>query len=352
MRFKAHQTLLLFTLLLAFGPAAACGGSSGNSGAVPPPPPPPPPPPAETVPAKRAHHAIVYDEANARILITGGSSPFTGGQCCAFFNDLWAFDGTRWTALPSSGASMSGMRLAYDAQNRRVLSFGGFMNGGQIMPDLRVLHNNIWTALTPLTQMPAAESGFIYDSRRGRFVAFGGGSTNDRVNGDTWEFDGNAWTRVATGGPPARLGHVMVYDEQRGRIVVFGGISSVTQGVTPQVFRDLWEFDGSSWREITAPNGPSARSEAGAAYDTNRRVVIIYGGADATSSLGDLWSWNGTVWAKLGDPSPEGPEPRGMGYIAYDKRRDRVVLFGGRIAWPNDANDTWEWDGSRWTRVP
>jgi hypothetical protein len=28
------------------------------------------------------------------------------------------------------------------------------------------------------------------------------------------------------------------------------------------------------------------------------------------------------------------------------------VLFGGRIAWPNDANDTWEWDGTRWTQVP
>ena len=28
--------------------------------------------------------------------------------------------------------------------------------------------------------------------------------------------------------------------------------------------------------------------------------------------------------------------------------RERVVLFGGRLGWPNDANDTWEWDGSAW----
>jgi hypothetical protein len=32
-------------------------------------------------------------------------------------------------------------------------------------------------------------------------------------------------------------------------------------------------------------------------------------------------------------------------------RRDRVVLFGGRGEWPNDLNDTWEWDGTTWREV-
>ena len=54
-------------------------------------------------PPKRAHHALVYDEDRERVLLTGGSSPFDNGDCCAFFNDLWAFDGTRWMALPPSG---------------------------------------------------------------------------------------------------------------------------------------------------------------------------------------------------------------------------------------------------------
>jgi len=203
-----------------------------------------------------------------------------------------------------------------------------------------------------LTQMPATEPGFVYDSRRNRFVAFGGVGPNDHVNGDTWEFDGNAWTRVATGGPPARWGHVMVFDEQRGRTVVFGGIGASPHDVTPPILKDLWEFDGTAWREIIAPNGPSARGTAGATYDSRRQQVIVFGGSDANTSFGELWAWNGTTWSKIADPSPNGPEPRDMGYIAYDKRRDRVVLFGGRREWPNDLNDTWEWDGARWTRVP
>jgi hypothetical protein len=41
-----------------------------------------------------------------------------------------------------------------------------------------------------------------------------------------------------------------------------------------------------------------------------------------------------------------------MGYLAYDKQRDRIVLFGGRKGWPDgDLNDTWEWDGTSWRQV-
>jgi hypothetical protein len=39
-----------------------------------------------------------------------------------------------------------------------------------------------------------------------------------------------------------------------------------------------------------------------------------------------------------------------MGYMVYDKQRDRIVLFGRRKGWPNDCNDTWEWDGLSWEK--
>ena len=151
-------------------------------------------PAAGTVPPKRAHHAIVYDDAAGRVLVTGGSSPYENGNCCAMFNDLWAYDGTRWTALPPSGTHMSGMRLAYDSRAKRVVSIGGWI-GGQSKNDLRALERDMWTPLAPLTDMPAAEPGFVYDSRRDRFVAFGGSAARGQANGDTWAFDGTAWTK-------------------------------------------------------------------------------------------------------------------------------------------------------------
>lgn len=57
--------------------------------------------------------------------------------------------------------------------------------------------------------------------------------------------------------------------------------------------------------------------------------MILFGGGYDGGVYGDLWSWDGSSWRKLSD---SGPEPRVMGHVAYDKRRDRIVLFGGRRA--------------------
>jgi hypothetical protein len=37
--------------------------------------------------------------------------------------------------------------------------------------------------------------------------------------------------------------------------------------------------------------------------------------------------------------------------MVYDRRRSIVVLFGGRIRYPEDSAETWEWDGRRWTLI-
>lgn len=301
-------------------------------------------------PPRRAHHALVYDPVRERVLLTGGSSPHENGQCCAFFNDLWAFDGKRWTALPASGALMSGTRLAYDPHTRRVVSFGGY-SGGRSMADVRVLDGDEWRTIGVHPSMAAAEPGFVFDRQRRRFIAFGGAGPGG-THGESWQYDGVTWTKLAGANPPARQAHVMVFDERRGRTVVFGGMGQRTPPDRPPVLGDLWELDGQRWSSIAALNGPSPRHSSGAAWDAQRGVVIVFGGIGADGFLGDTWSWDGARWQKLADASADGPEPRAMGQLAYDRKRDRVVLFGGRKGWPNgDLNDTWEWSQGRWQRI-
>jgi hypothetical protein len=78
--------------------------------------------------------------------------------------------------------------------------------------------------------------------------------------------------------------------------------------------------------------GPDPRNGAGAAYDSKRGLVILFGGAGADGFTEDTWSWDRTTWKKLADT---GSEPRAMGYLEYDSNRDGVVLFGGRKGWPD-----------------
>ena len=302
-------------------------------------------------PPKRAHHELVYDRQRQRVLLTGGNSPIASGESHTSFNDLWAFDGKRWEALPSSGLEVWGMRLAFDTRRQRVLSFGG-INNRRAISDVRVLEKDAWTTLGQHSDMPAAEAGFVYDSRRDRFVAFGGTLGDGSAYGDTWEFAGSTWTKVATQSPPARQGHAMVFDERRGRTVIFGGTGPYKEDQRPPRLGDVWEFDGRRWSAREFANGPGPRTSPGATYDSKRRVTIIFGGVDGSGFLGDLWAWTGVEWRKLAGASSAGPVPRAMGQLAYDQRRDRVVLFGGRKGWPDgDLNDTWEWDGATWRRI-
>lgn len=295
-------------------------------------------------PGPRAHHALVYDEAGRRVLLTAGSTPVNAGQSFVFYNDLWAFDGTRWTLLAESGERVSGVRLAPDTARGRILSFGGY--NGRSMGQLRALRGADWQVLGTLAELPVAEPGFAFDPRRGRFVAFGGSSGPGQASGETWEYDGTAWHRGPTG-PTPRHSAAMAYDESRGRIVLFGGAGAGPRGQAPPQLSDTWEYDGAAWIARTEP-GPPARIAPGMAYDSRRGHMILFGGIGADGFLGDTWSWDGARWTRLADT---GPEPRAMGFLAYDKARDRVVLFGGRKGWPDDLADTWEWDGSTWRRV-
>ena len=304
--------------------------------------------PQSGAPPRRAHHSLVYDATGQRVLLSGGSTPLEGGQRFEFFNDLWAFDGTSWTPLGTSGDQMSGAALAFESRRGRVVSFGGYRGGVGSLGELRALEENAWRSLGRHPEIVAAEPGFVYDARRGRFVSFGGSAGRGQAHGDTWEYDGSTWTKAVLTGPPARQGHVMVFDERRGVTVVFGGMGTGPAGQRPPMLGDLWEYDGERWTQRQGA-GPSPRAGAGAAYDARRGLVIVFGGTSSDGFLGDTWAWDGSVWRQL---ATSGPEPRAMGYLAYDARRDRVVLFGGRKGWPEgDLNDTWEWDGSAWREV-
>ena len=74
----------------------------------------------------------------------------------------------------------------------------------------------------------------------------------------------------------------------------------------------------------------------------------MFGGGDSTST--ETWTYDGRDWTKHTAP---GPVARWSPAMAYDVKRERVVLFGGnRNGRPfGPLADTWEWDGTRWKEM-
>lgn len=100
---------------------------------------------------------------------------------------------------------------------------------------------------------------------------------------------------------------------------------------------------------------PDARMGAAVAYDEARRQVVLFGGQSRSSSpLDETWTWDGQRWSEA--RAAARPAPRTGALTAYDAPRNVVVMFGGTGKGPStrsapvDLTDTWTWDGSRWTQ--
>jgi hypothetical protein len=98
---------------------------------------------------------------------------------------------------------------------------------------------------------------------------------------------------------------------------------------------------------------PEARLHAVAAFDVQRGVVRIYGGVGADDvPRTDTWEWNGTAWSRV---STVGPADRGSNHMAYDAGRQRTMALLFRRTAPNAdqtyPTDLWEWTGTAWSAV-
>jgi hypothetical protein len=161
---------------------------------------------------------------------------------------------------------------------------------------------------------------------------------------------GTAWTRAEQNSGPGGLGHhAMAYDARRQRVVLYGGITDNGPAAA-----DVWEWDGQTWQRNAAP-GPGSRSHIKMAYDAARGVVVMFGGSVPGAGPNgtppaDTWTWDGHAWTRA---ATEGPAARYLHAMAYDVKRQRVVMTAGnRSARPFDVlNDTWEWDGTRWAEI-
>lgn len=300
---------------------------------------------------------------------------------------------------PRYGASM-----VFDPTRDRMVVYGGAGNQGlyDARPwALSFANGPAWASIQPAGAVPVARQyqGMVLQSTRDRLVVFGGQGPGG-VKGDVWALPlsgDSSWTRVETSGPsPApRYGHSTIYDPKRDRLVIFGGYDS-----GPSLLNDVWALSLGAvptWQQLGPfPVSPSARSWHHAVYDPYGDRMLVFGGQSTDCQKVWLLSFSGTpTWTSItpagtyagcgssfevdpvrhrlvlvgqgasgGTPGPywvldlEQLDPaaspawvpldagiawqggRGQAAMAYDSRRDRMVVFSG-VGVDNGCNDTW-----------
>lgn len=113
---------------------------------------------------------------------------------------------------------------------------------------------------------------------------------------------------------------------------------------------NLTQFNG--WKILKNTNAPKDAFGA-VAYDKKSNYAILFGGIEVTVNGSETqqtwssstWKWDGRTWSKL---SPEhSPSAREKHTMAYDESRNEILLFGGSSN-GNAYNDTWVWTGEDW----
>ncbi len=281
------------------------------------------------VPVGRTTHTQAFHGAAGQLLVVGG----LGGQN----SDTWTFDGMQWRYQAPAPYDVSYGSAVYDAGNGVVLLFGGYSHSSSIpFNELWEWDGTSWAAGTNTNPPPARENANLaYDSARGVTVLFGGDDdpaiTTATMFDDTWEYDGTSWTEVSPSpAPTPRTFASMGYDPVRQRVVLFGGTDSALSAKN-----DTWEYDGSTWVQVTTSSSPPAGSGASLIYDPNRERMVLFPSSFAPVPNPPVWEYDGMDWTEISVPNH--PSSRLMYRVSYDSWRRQFLLFSGN----QQLSDLW-----------
>lgn len=211
----------------------------------------------------------------------------------------------------------------------------------------------VWTRYEPATEEPEPRyrSAMAYDRARGEWVMFGG-ETGSEVADDLWIHDGRRWSRRARpdgvpSWPPPRREHALVYDSERQVVLLYGGESPSATALD-----DMWAWNGSAWRELTV-SGPGPRVGHAMAYDRTSGHVVLHGGYAANRAMagGETWLWDGRSWVLDGahGPGADGPGARARASMTFDPITGQLLMFGGERERQSPAlGDLWSRDHHGW----
>lgn len=249
---------------------------------------------SDTGPSPRRDHAMAFDSTRGVVLLFGGASNN------AVAGDTWSWDGENWTPVEDTGpAARSGHGMAFDSARSRIVLFGGNGSAGALQ-DTWEWDGSSWTQVEDTGPSPRFHHAFAYDLTTQRTVLFGGENAQGAAFGDTWEWNGSNWTQLQDIGPSDRTRAAMVSTDAQ--LVLFGGLSGAVAKPPPTLFGDSWTLQSGNWTE-RQDMGPAARWGHAAAFDSQRRAVVIFGG-HSSSALGQTTDLLGDTWEHVETDPP------------------------------------------------
>lgn len=242
-------------------------------------------------PSSRSYSAMVYDVRDRYVLLFGGTNLSAGS-----FNDTWKFSNGTWTNITPahSPSPRFGAGIAYDAQDGYVVLFGGNMcwcaSSTRLLNDTWRYAAGGWTNITP-TRAPSVRQptqAMTYDAKDRYVVLFGGYIAGGWTLHDTWSFSKGVWTNL-TGAthPSSRAAPGFAYDPVDGYVLLYGGYSP------PSFDSDTWSFLAGNWTQLSVSGSPGSLSNTVMAFDGRDHYAVLFSGLYSSQT----WTYRNATWS-------------------------------------------------------
>ncbi len=285
---------------------------------------------------------LVYDELRERTVLIGHAVEWYPERHLS----VWEWDGAKWMFRPvQEGPPMRTGFACYDASRCKVILL---LNRGREDDPEAVAENwawngSTWTELMDIPPLPESVHTLCFDRRQNTYVGLAvtrDSNAHDRVD-TMWTLRGRRWLSLTVDECPYDFYRAQcVYDESRGEILLMG--FDLLNGFWAEA---TWCWNGVSWRKTSAV--PDTKLGTVLIYDPIRkRTICICGGSSNEEAyyFDATWEWDGTMWERM--TPTESPSPRSDALAAFDRSRGVVVLFGGECNWQS-LSDTWEYGPDR-----
>jgi cysteine-rich repeat protein len=286
-------------------------------------------------PPARTYHAMAFDAATGRTVLTGGRLA-NGTNACG----TWQLASGEWTSITSPAQlCMTAPALAYVPSIQRIVLFGGVTGAGYTSKTWE-LNGTTWSQPALLVEPPARGFHTLTPVSSGELALVGGTDGAGALYDDIWYYGDSQGARYWSRRPPPFSPGVRIaplaYDPSRKEIVLFDGFTGSDE---------TWSFDR-QWTQRKGSVSPQGRAFHLTTWSSARQSVVVFGGEAefGAGKLADTWFWNGTQWTA----GPMGPPARSQGALVEDRERGVLILYGGYNALGPLA-DTWELEGSTWT---
>ena len=269
-------------------------------------------------PRRRGGHAMVYDAARRKIVMTGGA------YLNRRYNEVWEYDTAtdQWSEAAPMDVARSGHSMAYDSTRDTIVLYGGLdaSAAGATETLERTAIDDAWLARASAIN-PGAQVGYAmaYDAVRGKSVLIGSGTVS--VSVAEWDGAAGTWDLRSFSGtvPGERRNPTVVYDAGRSAIVLMGG-----EGAS-----SVWDYDGQAWTQRANIN-PGGRDEHAAAYDPARGRVLLSGGIlNSHTPQRDLLAFDGSANTWTTEWSRSAMGARELFGMVYDEIGEQAVAYGG-----------------------